>query len=73
LTQLTLASIRTQQNEIDEACRVGRDALNLAAAVRSIRVRDALQSLRKDLSPFSAKHVVREFDMAARQVLAVMQ
>jgi len=32
LTQLTLASIRTQQQEIDEACQVGHNALVLAEA-----------------------------------------
>jgi hypothetical protein len=69
LTQLTLASIRTQQQEIDEACRVGHNALELAGNIPSVRVRDTIQSLLDELSPFSAKREVREFERSARRAL----
>jgi len=72
LTQLTLASIRTQQGEVDEACRVGHDALRLAGSIPSKRVRDTMQSLLDDLSPFSAKREVREFSNAARQAMTAL-
>jgi hypothetical protein len=72
LTQLTLASIRTQQGEVDEACRVGQDALRLAGSIPSKRIRDTIQSLLDDLAPFSAKREVREFSNAARQAMIAL-
>jgi hypothetical protein len=72
LTQLTLASVRVQQKEIGEACRNAREALSLVGAVRSVRVRDSVQSLRKELSPFSGRDV-QQFDRAACQALLLMQ
>jgi hypothetical protein len=73
LTQLTLASIRAQQNEIEEACRVAHGALNLAGEVRSIRVRDTVQSLRRELSTYSIRRDVQAFDRSARKALALMR
>ena len=70
LTQLTLASIRTQQQEIDEACQVGHNALVLAGSIPSVRVRDTIQSLLDELSPFSTKREVCEFERSARRALA---
>ena len=72
LTQITLASIRAQQQEIEEACRVGYEALSLAGSIPSVRVRDTIQSLLDDLAPFSAKREVREFNQAARRALAAL-
>jgi hypothetical protein len=72
LTQLTLASIRAQQQEIGEACQVGHNALALAGSIPSVRVRDTIQSLLDDLAPFSAKREVREFNQAARRALAAL-
>ena len=72
LTRLTLASIRAQQQEIDEACRVGHEALRLAGTIPSVRIRDTIQSLLDELSPFGAKREVREFNRAARQALATL-
>ncbi len=72
LTQLTLASIRIQQGEIGEACRIGHEAIALAGCVPSVRVRDTIQSLLDELSPFSTKREVRDLNRSARQVIAAL-
>lgn len=72
LAQLTVASIWALQQEVDEACRVGYEALSLAGSIPSVRVRDTIQSLLDDLAPFSAKREVREFNHAARRALAAL-
>lgn len=70
LSQLTVASIRIQQHELDEACRVGQDALRLAGNIPSIRVRDTIRSLLDELAPFSAKREVRDLNRSAQRALA---
>ncbi len=51
---------------------MGYEALSLAGSLPSVRVRDTIQSLLDDLAPFSAKGEVREFNHAARRVLAAL-
>jgi hypothetical protein len=72
LTQLTLASIRIQQDEIGEACRIGHEALALAGCVPSVRIRDTIQSLMDELAPFSTQGEVRDLNRSARQVIAAL-
>jgi len=72
LALLTVASIWALQQEADEACRVGYEALSLAGSIPSVRVQDTIQSLLEDLAPFSAKREVREFNHAARRSLAAL-
>src|SRR6266516_960142 len=71
LTQLTLASIRTQQREIEEACRAGHQALKLAGSVWSLRVNDGIRSLVRELAPLDRQRPVRELRSAASRVLAL--
>jgi tetratricopeptide (TPR) repeat protein/transcriptional regulator with XRE-family HTH domain len=66
LSALAIAHVR--QNEVEQACATGTQALTLAAQVNSpYYVTDCLHILRRELEPYSAESCVRDFNEQARE------
>jgi DNA-binding XRE family transcriptional regulator len=71
ITQLIWASTYVQQNELEEACRLGNEALVAIGPIRSERTRDYLRELRHGLAPHYRVSAVTDFLEQARPLLSV--
>ncbi len=70
ITQLVWASTYARQGEIEEACRVGREALTAIGPIRSERTRDYLRDLQTDLVTHHRIPDVADFLQDARLLLS---
>ncbi|MBT2457503.1 hypothetical protein [Streptomyces sp. ISL-86] len=59
--QITLATIRTRQGELEAACAVGRELLGACGTLGSVRITQQLGELARVLEPYRAERVVAEF------------
>ncbi|MBT2510285.1 XRE family transcriptional regulator [Streptomyces sp. ISL-98] len=59
--QITLATIRTQQGELEAACDVGRELLSACGTLGSVRITQQLDELASALAPYRGERVVAEF------------
>jgi hypothetical protein len=57
-----LASLRADQGEVESACAVGSEAVELASEIRSMRTGVYLAELRRRLQPYADTAAVREYD-----------
>jgi hypothetical protein len=57
-----LATARVRQGNVDEACRLGSEALDLAARQQVARNLQDVRRLRVDLEPWRRTRAVRELD-----------
>jgi len=69
LVRFDLAASYVQRKEIEEACRVGREALAIPAQHRSGPIISRSQELRSSLEAFSGDPAVREFNDFLRHAL----
>ncbi len=69
ITQLIWASTYVRQGELEEACRLGNDALVAMGPLRSERTRDYLRELYGSLAPHHHVSVVSDFLGQARDLL----
>ena len=70
LSQVAQAVARLHQRDVEEACHVGGQALDLLAdGVNSWRARREIAALRDDLRPYRRELVVRVFNDRVREVL----
>lgn len=68
--QLLLAGSHVLARDIDQACTVGHQALDLAEQVSSARAIAYIDRLRRDLKPWHADARVKAFTEHARLVTA---
>lgn len=71
ITQLIWASTYVRHGELEEACRLGNDALIAIGPIRSERTRDYLRELHNDLAPHHHVSVVADFLEQARSLLPI--
>jgi hypothetical protein len=71
ITQLIWASTYVRQGELEEACRLGNDALIAMGPIRSERTCDYLRELNDGLAPHHRIAVVGDFLGQAHALLAV--
>jgi tetratricopeptide (TPR) repeat protein len=71
ITQLIWASTYVRQGELEEACRLGNDALIAIGPIRSERTRDYLRELHHGLAPHHRVSAVTGFLEQARPLLPV--
>lgn len=64
-----LASIKAQQGEVDQACALGSQALDLATGLRSRRTVEYIDDLRRRLRPHGNTKAVRTFEEEASALL----
>jgi hypothetical protein len=57
-----------ESGELEEACTVAADALDLAGGLQSARTRSYVTDLRRRLDPFAAEPLVRELNERAREL-----
>lgn len=69
ITQLIWASTYVRQGEVEEACRLGHEALAAIGPIRSERTRDYLRDLHNDLATHHLMPVVADFLEHARPLL----
>lgn len=65
---ILLADIHTKQHEIEEACKVGHQALDLAIGVKSERARHRMHDLYRHLTPHRGSTPVRTFAERYREL-----
>ena len=66
---LLLANAHLQQQNLDEACDAGRQALELTAGLNSARAIRYTRDLRRRMTPFAKQPSVREFQELAHELL----
>ena len=66
---LLLANAHLQQQNLDEACAAGRQALELTAGLNSARAIRYTRDLRRRMTPFAKQPSVREFQELAHELL----
>lgn len=71
ITQLIWASTYVRQGELEEACRLGNDALIAIGPIRSERTRDYLRELHNGLAPYHRVSVVADFLEQACSLLPI--
>lgn len=71
ITQLIWASTYVRQGELEEACRLGNDALIAIGPIRSQRTRDYLSELDDGLAPYHRMSVVSDFLEQSRSLLLI--
>ena len=71
ITQLIWASTYVRQGELEEACRLGNEALVAMGPIRSERTRDYLRELHDGLTPHHRVSVVSDFLGQARPLLLI--
>jgi hypothetical protein len=64
-----LANAHLQQQNLDEACAVGQQALDLSSGLQSARTVKYIRDLRRRMSKFSDEPVVGEFQSRAHELL----
>ena len=64
-----LANAHLQQKDIDEACAVGAQALELGTGLQSARTIRYIRDLRRRMSKFSKEPVVADFQSRAHELL----
>jgi hypothetical protein len=64
-----LANAHLQQQNLDEACAVGQQALDLSSGLQSARTVKYIRDLRRRMSKFSNEPVVGEFQSRAYELL----
>ncbi len=57
-----LASLLAEQGQVEKACAVGSEAVDLASEIRSQRTGVYLAQLRRGLQPYADTVAVREYD-----------
>jgi transcriptional regulator with XRE-family HTH domain len=65
-----LATAHAQDGEIEDACRVGSQALSMAVELQSARAIGYINSLRRDLAAHQAAPAVGEFEARAAAAIA---
>lgn len=63
-----LAKVHLLVSDVEQACAVASEALNLSAAIGSARVVERLGEFRTALAPFADTHAAREFEERFRGV-----
>ncbi|MGC1732860.1 MAG: hypothetical protein WA731_09380 [Pseudonocardiaceae bacterium] len=71
ITQLIWASTYVRQGELEQACRLGTDALAVMGPIRSERTRDYLRELHDGLAQHHQVSVVSDFMAQARPTLPI--
>jgi hypothetical protein len=64
-----LANAHLQQQNLDEACAVGNQALDLGSGLQSARTIRYIRDLRRRMSKFSKEPVVQDFQSRAHELL----
>jgi hypothetical protein len=64
-----LATAQAQSGDIEEACRVGTDALDMAVALQSSRAIGYINRLRRELAAHHDAPPVRAFETRAADAL----
>jgi hypothetical protein len=64
-----LANAHLQQQNLDEACAIGNQALDLASRLQSARTIKYIRDLRRRMSKFSKEPVVSDFQARAHELL----
>ena len=65
-----LATTHAQAGEVDEACTVGTEAVELVNGLQSVRAHEYIRVLRRELVPYETAPSVVAFDQAASAILA---
>ncbi len=64
-----LANAHLQQQDLDQACAIGNQALDLASGLQSARTVRYIRDLRRRMSKFSKEPVVSDFQARAHELL----
>jgi hypothetical protein len=64
-----LANAHLQQQNLDEACAIGNQALDLGAGLQSARTIKYIRDLRRNMSRFNQEPVVADFQSRAHELL----
>jgi len=64
-----LANAHLQQQNLDEACAVGNQALDLGSGLQSARTVKYIRDLRQRMSKFDKEQVVNDFQTRAQDIL----
>jgi hypothetical protein len=64
-----LANAHLQQQNLDEACAVGNQALDLGAGLQSARTIKYIRDLRRQMRKFDKEQVVSDFQARAHDIL----